>query len=93
MNTESRLDPKHIDEFIKAFSSEFNLMLFGLDIVIDESGQHFIIDCNYFSSYTEFDQELLAKKFDELYEYSLTPNFRKPFIPQEIVDPRLKTNS
>jgi hypothetical protein len=67
-------------------------MLFGLDIVISESGQHFIIDCNYFSSYTEFDESLLSKKFDELYDYSLTPNFRKPYIPQEIVDPNSRRN-
>lgn len=61
-------------------------MLFGLDVVIDaESGKHFVIDCNYFSSYTEFDQKLLAQKFDELYEYAQTKKFRKSHLTREIV--------
>ena len=84
------MNPEHMGEFIKAFSYEFNLMLFGLDIVINERGQHLIIDCNYFSSYTEFDEGLLAKKFDELYEFAQSPNFRKPYLSQEIVNQRSK---
>jgi len=85
-SNESRLNSKHMDEFIKAFSSEFNLMLFGLDIVISDSGKHLIIDCNYFSSYTEFDERLLARKFDELYEFAQTRDFRKSYTQKETVE-------
>ena len=59
-------------------------MLFGIDIVITETGKHQIIDCNYFSSYTEFDLGLLAAKFDELYEFAQSKEFRKPFITKEV---------
>lgn len=51
----SRVNNELMTEFIAAFSAEFNLMLFGIDIVITNEGKHQIIDCNYFSSYTEFD--------------------------------------
>lgn len=51
-------------------------MLFGIDIVVTENNKHQIIDCNYFSSYTEFDEDLLATKFDELYEFAQTRLFR-----------------
>jgi len=68
-NKSSSIDERYLSEFISAFCAEFNLMLFGLDIVISESGKHHIIDCNYFSSYTEFDEDLLATKFEELIEF------------------------
>lgn len=42
-------------EFVKRFTEKFQLMLFGIDVIIGSDGRHLIIDCNYFSSYNGLD--------------------------------------
>ena len=54
--------------FLSKFVEYFDLNLYGIDIIITKEGRHLVIDCNYFSSYTGFDEALLASKFDLLFE-------------------------
>ena len=47
----SRLDQAKTADFIKQFTAKFQMMLFGIDVIITKDGRHLVIDCNYFSSY------------------------------------------
>lgn len=53
---------------MKAFVNKLKLYMYGVDVIITSEGKHLIIDCNYFSSYTNIDNALLANKFDSLFE-------------------------
>ncbi len=65
--TESRVDKELMTKFFAAFYKEFNLKIYGVDIVIDEeTGVHYVIDCNYYSSYTGTPEEELTNVFDGL---------------------------
>ena len=64
----NRANNQACDEFCKLFGIEFGLRLFGLDILVGSDDVHYIIDCNYFSSYESFDFDELVKCFDRLYE-------------------------
>lgn len=44
------------------------MLLFGIDVIVTKDGRHLVIDCNYFSSYTGIEQQVLASKFDSLFD-------------------------
>lgn len=67
-NTESRLDVKKTETFIRKFTEKFDLYLYGVDVIITKDGRHLVIDCNYFSSYRGLGVQLLSKQFDSLFE-------------------------
>ena len=59
--------------------------MYGVDVIITKEGKHLIIDCNYFSSYTNIDNALLATKFDSLFEeIKPKPLVKKSFPVLEI---------
>lgn len=58
-NTDSRLDKTLSDQFVKIFTEKFQLLLFGIDIIITKDGRHLVIDCNYLSSYSGIDLKVL----------------------------------
>jgi glutathione synthase/RimK-type ligase-like ATP-grasp enzyme len=55
-------------ELLAKFTEEFQLYLYGIDIIITKDGKHLVIDCNYLSSYTNLEQETIMQAFDRLYE-------------------------
>ena len=66
---ESRLNQEVTREFLRRWVPAFGMNLYGIDVVIDErTGKHYIIDCNYFSSYGGFERATLSKQFDSLFE-------------------------
>jgi glutathione synthase/RimK-type ligase-like ATP-grasp enzyme len=42
-------------ELLAKFTKEFQLYLYGIDIIITKDGKHLVIDCNYLSSYTNLE--------------------------------------
>ena len=65
--SESRVDEALMKQFFAAFYKEFNLKIYGVDIIVDqETGVHYVIDCNYYSSYSGTPEEELTRVFDGL---------------------------
>ena len=59
------------EEFIQRVVSEMGdftgLSLFGLDVVVhSETGDHFVVDLNYFTSYNFVSDEVVGKAFRDL---------------------------
>ena len=43
------------------------MKIYGVDIIVDqETGVHYVIDCNYYSSYSGIPEEELTRVFDGL---------------------------
>lgn len=65
--TENRTNEKATSLFFKNFVPTFGIALFGVDIIVEEeTGRHLIIDCNYFSSYTNIPENEITFGFDQL---------------------------
>ena len=47
------LDLEALGKFFDIFTKQMDLVFYGVDIIVDvRNGTHYIVDCNYLSSYT-----------------------------------------
>lgn len=65
--SECLLDMNMMEKFFKIFSQEFDLLFYGVDIIVDsETGVHYFVDCNYLANYANIPQPELLAAFDSL---------------------------
>ena len=53
-NEVDELDQEKVDLFVKQVNRDFNMNIFGLDLLVEEgTGKHLVLDMNYFPGYAE----------------------------------------
>lgn len=63
--SENLLDMPMMQKFFSIFSKEFDMLFYGVDIIVDsETGVHYFVDCNYLSNYANIEQNTLLNALD-----------------------------
>ena len=56
-NEVDELHHAKIDMFVRQFTKDFNMNLYGLDVIVEtRTGRHVVLDMNYFPGYLEIDE-------------------------------------
>ena len=65
--SENLLDMPMMQKFFSIFSREFDMLFYGVDIIVDsETGVHYFVDCNYLSNYANIEQSTLINNLDAM---------------------------
>ena len=65
--SENLLDMPMMQKFFSIFPREFDMLFYGVDIIVDsETGVHYFVDCNYLSNYANIEQSTLINNLDAM---------------------------
>ena len=65
--SENLLNMPMLQKFFSIFSREFDMLFYGVDIIVDaETGVHYFVDCNYLSNYANIEQKTLINALDKM---------------------------